>query len=135
MNNQTIECVWCSSKKEFNKFIRDIDKGSTKIVDHVSIKNKLMKSDPYLEEPNDSIVGLNIIYEIRRFLNIETKKYNKLIYLFKNLDTTIVSNFIAFTEEESNGNVQVSLVIIGSCDYPKHGVLNQFENVKFITYD
>lgn len=135
MNNQTIECVWCSSKKEFNKFIRDIDKGSTKIVDYTLIKNKLMKSDPYLEEPNDSIVGLNIIYEIRRFLNIETKKYNKLIYFFKNLDTTTVSNFIAFAEEESNGNVQVSLVIIGSCDYPKHGVLNQFENVKFITYD
>jgi len=133
MINQTIECVWCSSKREFNKFVRDVDRKSTKIVDHVSIKNKLMKSDPYSEDPSDSVVGLSIISDINRFFT--QKNHTKLIYLFKNLDTNTVSNFISFISDISDHHVEISLVIIDREDYPQSGVLSQFENVKFIKND
>ena len=133
MINQTIECVWCSSKRGFNKFVRDVDRKSTKIVDHVSIKNKLMKSDPYSEDPSDSVVGLSIISDINRFFT--QKNHTKLIYLFKNLDTNTVSNFISFISDISDQHVEISLVIIDREDYPQSGVLSQFENVKFIKND
>lgn len=133
MINQRVECVWCSSKKEFNKFIRDIDRKSTKVIDHVSIKNKLLKADPYYKEPNDSIIGLTIMSEIKRFLSED--KQNILIYQFKNLDESTVFNFISYISEQSESIIDISLVIIGRDDYPQSGVLDQFSGVKFISYD
>lgn len=135
MTNQKIECIWCSSKKEFNKFIRDVDRKSTRVVDHISIKNKLMKADPYLGEPNDSIIGLTIMSDIKRFLHNEAKKHTKLIYLFNNLDQETVENFIGYIKGEAESTIEISLVIIDRDDYPKTGVLNQFDSVKFISYD
>lgn len=133
MIEQTIECVWCSSKREFNKFVRDVDRKSTKIVDHVSIKNKLMKADPYTEEPSDSVVGLTIMSDINRFF--KQQSHGRLIYLFKNLDSETVSNFISFISQKSEQEINVSLVIIDRDDYPQTGVLSQFESVKFIKND
>lgn len=133
MSNQRVECVWCSSKKEFNKYIRDIDRKSTRVIDHVSIKNKLMKADPYYKEPNDSIVGLTIMSDIKKFL-LENRQ-NILIYQFKNLDKSTVFNFISYILEQSQSTIDISLVIIGRDDYPQHGVLDQFSGVKFINYD
>jgi len=133
MINQRVECVWCSSKKEFNKFIRDIDRKSTKVIDHVSIKNKLLKADPYYKEPNDSIIGLTIMSEIKRFLSED--RQNILIYQFKNLDESTVFNFISYISEQSESIIDISLVIIGRDDYPQSGVLDQFSGVKFISYD
>ena len=135
MTNQKIECVWCSSKKEFNKFIRDVDRKSTRVVDHISIKNKLMKADPYLGEPNDSIIGLTIMSDIKRFIHTESHKRTKLIYLFNNLDQETVENFIGYIKCEAESTIEISLVIIDRDDYPKTGVLNQFDSVKFISYD
>ena len=135
MTNQKIECIWCSSKKEFNKFIRDVDRKSTRVVDHISIKNKLMKADPYLGEPSDSIIGLTIMSDIKRFLYNKTKNHTKLIYLFNNLDQETVENFIRYIEGVSESTIEISLVIIDRDDYPKTGVLNQFNSVKFISYD
>lgn len=133
MINQKVECVWCSSKREFNKFIRDIDRKSTKVIDHVSIKNKLMKADPYTKEPNDSIIGLTIMSEIKRFLLDD--RFNLLIYQFKNLDETTVFNFISYIKDQSESTVEFSLVIIGRDDYPQSGVLEQFESINVLNND
>jgi hypothetical protein len=92
-----------------------------------------MKSDPYSEDPSDSVVGLSIISDINRFFT--QKNHTKLIYLFKNLDTNTVSNFISFISDISDQHVEISLVIIDREDYPQSGVLSQFENVKFIKND
>lgn len=54
----TIECVWCNSRKEFNKFCRN-NPGET-VIDFYSIRNKLVKSDPYDTEPHRSVIGLAI---------------------------------------------------------------------------
>jgi hypothetical protein len=133
MINQRVECVWCSSKKEFNKFIRDIDRKSTKVIDHVSIKNKLMKADPYAKEPNDSIIGLTIMSEIKKFLLND--RFNLLIYQFKNLDETTVFNFINYIKDQSESTIEFSLVIIGQDDYPQSGVIEQFESINFLNND
>jgi len=133
MTNLRVECVWCSSKKEFNKFIRDIDRKSTKIIDHVSIKNKLMKADPYSKEPNDSIIGLTIMSEIKKF--IKGDRHQNLVYQFKNLDESTVLNFINFMEDHSESTITFSLVIIDRDDYPQTGVLDQFEKVNFFNND
>lgn len=133
MIEQIIECVWCSSKRDFNKFIRNVDRKSTKIVDHVSIKNKLMKADPYSEDPSDSVVGLTIMSDINRFFT--QQNHGKLIYSFKNLDRETVSNFISYVSTVSEEDTKISLVIIDREDYPQDGVLSQFESVKFIKND
>lgn len=135
MTDQGIECVWCSSKKEFNKFVRDVDRKSTKVIDHVSIKNKLIKADPYLGEPSNSIIGLTVMTELRRFMENRLNKHSKLIYLFKTLDKETVENFISYIEGQSESTIEISLVIIDRDDFPKTGVLNQFNSVKFINYD
>jgi hypothetical protein len=130
--NYTIDCVWCNSKKEFNKYVRCYGSDS-KVVDHVAIKTKLVKSDPYGEEPHSNIIGLNITGEINNFFN-GNKPHINLIYLFKNLDSETVSNLKHVMNEscEEPKTYEYNLVIINRDDYPKKGVLNHFDNVKFI---
>lgn len=130
--NYTIDCVWCNSKKEFNKYVRCYGSDS-KIVDYVAIKTKLVKSDPYGEEPHPTIIGLNISGEINNFFN-GNKPHVNLIYLFKNLDSETVTNLREVMNEscEEPKTYEYNLVIINRDDYPKKGVLNHFDNVKFI---
>ena len=39
MNNLIIECVWCPSRREFNRFIRNVEKDMVKVIDHPIILN------------------------------------------------------------------------------------------------
>lgn len=129
--NYTVDCVWCNSKKEFNKYVRCYGSDS-KIVDYVAIKTKLIKSDPYGEEPHPNIIGINITSEINNFFN-GNKPHVNLIYLFKNLDSETVTNLKEIMDESCEEvSYEYNLVIINRDDYPKKGVLNHFDNVKFI---
>lgn len=112
MNNLTIECVWCPSRREFNKFIKEIDKVSTKIIDYAFIKGKLIKADPYGQEPSDSIVGLTIINEITRYTHISNESVSRVIYLFKNLEYDIAINFINLIESISEKETTIILTVI-----------------------
>jgi len=112
MNNLTIECVWCPSRREFNKFIKDLDKSKTKVIDYAAIKSKLIKSDPYGEEPNDSIVGLSIINEITRQLLISNETVTRVIYLFKNLEYEVACNFINLINSRAEREVSIVLTVI-----------------------
>ena len=124
----TIECVWCNSRKEFNKFCRN-NPGET-VIDFYSIRNKLVKSDPYDTEPHRSVIGLAIR---DYFINVLNKNADleKIIYLFKNLDAETIDNFKLFLQETIEPTASLNLTVINRDDYPK-GVLKRFESVKII---
>ena len=124
----TIECVWCNSRKEFNKFCRN-NPGET-VIDFYSIRNKLVKSDPYDTEPHRSVIGLAIRDSFINVLN-KNADLEKIIYLFKNLDAETIENFKLFLQETIEPTASLNLTVINRDDYPK-GVLKRFERVKII---
>lgn len=124
----TIECVWCNSRKEFNKFCRN-NPGET-VIDFYSIRNKLVKSDPYDTEPHRSVIGLAIRDSFINVLN-KNADLEKIIYLFKNLDAETIDNFKLFLQETIEPDASLNLTVINRDDYPK-GVLKRFESVKII---
>ena len=132
MNNLTIECVWCPSRREFNKFIKDIDKVSTKVIDHASIKNKLIKADPYGQEPSDSVVGLTIVSEITRQLHVDNTDVSRVIYLFKNLEFEVVTNFKRLIDSQSTREQVIILPIIHNNVNVDARIANLFEHVNII---
>lgn len=132
MNNLTIECVWCPSRREFNKFIKDIDKLSTKVIDHASIKNKLIKADPYGQEPCDSVVGLSIISEITRQLHVDNINVNRVIYLFKNLEFEVVTNFKNLIDSQTGREHIIVLTIIHNNVQVDKRIIDLFNTVNII---
>jgi hypothetical protein len=135
MDNLLIECVWCSSRREFNKFVRNTDKNMIKVIDHVSIKNKLIKSDPYGQDPNNSIIGLTIINEITRCLRLESINVTRVIYLFKSLDFEIINNFKNMVESNSERDFDFTLTLINNNDILEDRIISLFDSIKTINDD
>lgn len=134
MNELLIECVWCPSRREFNKFIKNIEKNQTKIIDYLSIRNKLIKSDPYAQEPSNSIIGLSILNEITRYIQSESTEINRVIYLFKSLDSDIISNFKELIESKASREFSIILTVISE-DRIDTIIIDHFDSVKFIKND
>ena len=135
MNNLQIDCIWCPSRRDFNKFIKGTIKESTKIIDFFSIKNKLIKADPYCGDPNDSIIGLTIINEITRCLRSDTKDVDRVIYVFRSLDYDIVSNFKKLIQTNTERELQISLIVIDKYKKIDDKIVSQFDSVKLIQND
>lgn len=135
MNNLQIDCIWCPSRRDFNRFIKGTIKESTKIIDFFSIKNKLIKADPYCGDPNDSIIGLTIINEITRCLRSDTKDVDRVIYVFRNLDYDIVSNFKTLIQTNTERELQISLIVIDKHKKIDDKILSQFDSIKLIPND
>ncbi len=131
-----IEGVWCKTRTEFEKLAKSGDYDLT--ISYFDIVNRLVKSDPYSEEPSDVIVSLYIRKLIKKLINDNIEKENehaKLLYMFKNLDGSAVLNFKDFISDLTGAPFDIDLVIINRCDYPKRGVLSKFDNVRFIDHD
>lgn len=131
-----IEGVWCKTRTEFEKLAKSGDYDLT--ISYFDIVNRLVKSDPYSEEPSDVIVSLYIRKLIKKLITDNTEKENenaKLLYMFKNLDGAAVINFKDFISDLTGEPFDIDLVIINRCDYPKKGVLSKFDNVRFIDHD
>ena len=135
MNNLQIDCVWCPSRRDFNKFIKGTIKESTKIIDFFSIKNKLIKADPYCGDPNDSIIGLTIINEITRCLRSDTKDVDRVIYVFRSLDYDIVGNFKKLIQTNTEREFSISLIVIDKNKNIDDKIISQFDSVKLIQND
>ena len=135
MNNLQIDCVWCPSRRDFNKFIKGTIKESTKIIDFFSIKNKLIKADPYCGDPNDSIIGLAIINEITRCLRSDTRDVDRVIYVFRSLDTDIVDNFKKLIQANTEREFSISLIIIDKNKKVDEKILSQFDSIQLIQND
>jgi hypothetical protein len=135
MNNLQIDCVWCPSRRDFNRFIKGTVKESTKIIDFFSIKNKLVKADPYCGDPNDSIIGLTIINEITRCLRSDTKDVDRVIYVFRSLDSDIVGNFKKLIQENTEREFFISLIVIDKNKKIDDKIISQFDSIKLIQND
>ena len=135
-DNLTIECVWYQSKRDFNKFVRAIEDESACVIDYQIIKNKLVKADPYSEEPNDSVVGVNIISMIKSTLDPELEKTtHTIVYSFKNLNHETVTNFKDLIEKLTSRKKVMILNVLNMEKVPNKKILNKFDFVKFIDND
>lgn len=132
----TIECVWCKTKTEFDKLYRSSN--CDLAVSYSDINNRLMKSDPYNEEPSDVIISLYIRKLIKRSLeskiNSEETSFT-IAYLFTTLDQKSVQGLYNFMSDLLEEDFQMNLTVINRSDFPKHGVLSKFNNVRFIDND
>ena len=131
-----VEGVWCKTRTEFERLAKSGEYDLT--VSYFDIFNRLIKSDPYSKEPSDIIVSLYIRKLIQKLINdsIEKEKEGaKMLYMFKNLDTTAVLGFKGFVNDLTETPCDLDLVIVNRCDYPKKGVLSKFDNVRFIDND
>lgn len=134
-DNLIIECVWYQSKRDFNKFIRAIEDPKACIIDYSLIKNKLIKADPYNEEPTDSVIGVNIISMIKSSLDPEGHQISTIVYSFKNLTVETVSNFKQLIDQSTNRNRVIILNVLNMDRVPSKKVLNIFDCVKFVDND
>lgn len=125
--------IWCNSKSDFDKYCRK--ENFDVVVSYNEIYSRLLKSDPGDNAPSDVIISL---YIQKLFRNIPIKFEGKAVvnaaFLFKNLDTETIDNFIEFINDVTE-DIQIDLVIINRSDYPKSGILSKFDNVRFIEND
>lgn len=129
-----VEGVWCKTRTEFDRLSKSNNYDLA--VSYFDVFNRLVKSDPYSEEPSDVIISLYIRRMITKALeNKADDDQIKMIYMFKNLDSETVANFKSFIEQITDAPFTIDLVIVNRCDYPKRGVLSKFDNVRFIDND
>lgn len=131
-----IECVWCKTKTEFDKLHRSSN--CDLAVSYSDIHNRLMKSDPYNEEPSDVIISLYIRKLIKRSLDLKTGSEDNnftIAYLFTSLDQNSVDGLYNFMSDLLEEDFQMNLTVINRSDFPKQGVLSKFNNVRFIDND
>ena len=142
-----VECIWCKTKTEFNKFAKetkqqeDYDKVKNQIISYNDISDRLSKSDPYGAEPSETIVALHIQKLIKNLINKNKnlEDYSEedtanITYLLKNLNKENVVNFKNFLGEISGG-VEFDLVVINRDEGLDPTVLSKFDNVKFLDND
>jgi hypothetical protein len=129
-----VEGVWCKTRTEFDRLTRSSDYDL--VVSYFDVYNRLIKSDPYSEEPSDTIISLYIHRMISKLLVDKAEAEElKIAYLFKNLNRDIVVNFKDFINELSGEPFEMNLIIVNRSDYPKRGVLSKFDNVRFVEDD
>ena len=131
-----VEGVWCKTRTEFERLAKSGDYDL--IVTYFDIFNRLIKSDPYGKEPSDIIVSLYIRKLMQRLINDSSeneKNQAKILYMFKTLDNGSVLGLKEFVNDLLEEPVDLDLIIINRCDYPKRGVLSKFDNVRFIDHD
>lgn len=130
-----VECIWCNTKMEFNRFVRNYETNSY-VINYIDISNKLTKADPSDRRPSDRMIGLHIHNQLKMY-NSKLAKFEEhpktIIYLIKHLNKNTVaglkSTLDAILEDH---NLTIDLTIINRSDYPTRGVLSQFEAVRFI---
>lgn len=136
MDKVTIECVWYKSKRDFNRFVRSIEDPNLAIIDYLNIKSKLIKADPYKEEPHDSIVALHIINLIKSAFETEKKPVpTTIIYSFKNLNIDTVANFKELVDSQYDEDYTFALNVLRMEKTPSRAILNKFDCVKFVDND
>lgn len=124
-----VDCVWCSSRRDFLKFLRTTEEYGV-VIDYYAIANKLAKTDPLGTEPADTVVGLHLIKAIEE---ASIKNQTEVLYTIKNLNHSTVEAIIElFQEAYDIEDFIINLIIVNREDYPKKGVLSLFKSVKFI---
>jgi len=131
-----IECIWCNSKTEFNRFVRMYG-DCAYVINYIDVTNKLTKADQYGNTPSDHMIGLHIHGQLKMYSS-KLEKFDKhpksIIYLLKRLNKETVdalrSTVVKLLNDEHD--VHMNLTVINRDDYPKRGVLSKFDSVKFL---
>lgn len=132
----TVECVWCNTKTEFNRFVRLHDECAY-VINYIDVTNKLMKADQYGHKPSDHMIGLHIHGQIKMYAS-KLQKFEEhpkaIIYLIKRLNADTIKALKSTVTRllHDDTNITINLTIINRDDYPKRGVLSNFDSVKFI---
>lgn len=129
-----LECVWCTTRTEFNRYNR-LDGEGAHVINYMDIVTKLSKADPYSSEPSHKIVGLHLRNALQNYVSGVQAGSNssRLIYVLKNLTPDTVDGVFESVQGMSDElKLCTKLVIINRVDYPKKGVLSRFDVVKFI---
>ena len=131
MEVTSIDCVLCSSKREFNKYVRIESDESTTSVDYISIITKLIKSDFHDVEPHPFIVGM----AIKNALNNIRKKQNsdRVIYLMKNCDTETIENFKELAYDMFDCLEEIKLVAI-NMDPIDDNIVDMFDSHTYLQF-
>ena len=143
-----VECIWCKTKTDFNRFARetkkadDYDKFKNQIISYNEIGDRLSKSDPYGNTPSETLVALHIQKLIRNLINknkrveeeVDEDQTAKVTYLLKNLNQENVINFKNFISEIADG-VEFDLVVINREEGLDPKVLSKFDNVRIVDND
>ena len=146
--NLKVECIWCKPKTDFNRFARetkkaeDYDKFKNQIISYNEIGDRLSKSDPYGNQPSETLVALHIQKLIRNLVNknrrveeeVDEDQTAKVTYLLKNLNQENVINFKNFISEIADG-VEFDLVVINREEGLDPKVLSKFDNVRIVDND
>jgi hypothetical protein len=146
--NLKVECIWCKTKTDFNRFARETkkseeyDKFKNQIISYNEIGDRLSKSDPYGNTPSETLVALHIQKLIRNLVNknrrveeeVEEDQTAKVTYLLKNLNQENVLNFKNFINEIADG-VEFELVVINREDKLDPKVLSKFDSVRIVDND
>lgn len=135
MDSLKIECVWYQSKRDFNRFVRSIEDPQMTVIDFSIIKNKLIKADPYDNEPNDSVIGLNIFNTFKTVMNSEKKKVTTIVYTFRDLSPGVVDNFKNMAIDNTDREIEFVLNSLNMPKVPHKDILTKFNSVKFIDND
>lgn len=131
-----VEGVWCKTKTDFEKLYRS--NGYDLAVSYSDIHSRLMKSDPYNEEPSDVIISLYIRKMVKKAINCKLESEGdelSIVYMFNTLDQDSVVGLSSFMSELFDSEFELNLVVINREDYPTQGVLSKFNNVRFIEND
>lgn len=131
-----IECIWCNSKTEFNRFVRMYG-NCAYVINYIDVANKLTKADPYGNTPSDHMIGLHIHGQLKMYSS-KLEKFDKhpkaIIYLLKRLNKETVDALRKIVVDllDDEHEVKINLTVINRDDYPKRGVLSKFDSVKFL---
>jgi len=133
--NIIVECIWCNTKMEFNRFVRNHDENSY-VINYIDISNKLMKADVSCKKPSDRMIGLHIHNQLKMY-NSKLNKFDNhpktIVYLIKRLNKETINGLRStLVDILEDCEITMNLTIISRTDYPTRGVLSQFEAVKFI---
>lgn len=133
--NIKIECIWCNSKMEFNRYVRNYGAPSYTI-NYIDISNKLMKADKSIRKPSDRLIGLHIHSQLKMY-NSKLDKFENhpkvIVYLIKNLNKQTISGLRSTLDNVLESHeIDIDLTVINRTDFPTKGVLSQFGSVKFI---
>jgi len=134
--NITVECIWCNSKTEFNRFVR-LYEDCAYVINYLEVTNKLTKADPFGKNPSDHMIGLHIHGQIKMYSS-KLEKFEKhpktIIYLLKRLNKetadALKKTVTDLLSEEHD--LSMNLTVINRDDYPRRGVLSKFDSVKFL---
>lgn len=133
--NIKVECIWCNSKMEFNRYVRNYAE-ATYTINYIDISNKIMKADESIKKPSDRLIGLHIHNQLKMY-NSKLDKFENhpkvIVYLIKNLTKQTISALRGTLDKMLDEHeIAIDLTVINRTDFPGKGVLSQFGSVKFI---